>query len=96
MTASAAVSIYNMVIVPLLSHCSSLKPTLAQTQVNRILSFERRAKEITGYKQRQKKQANLVNIRKQRICSFVHKVIMGEVGDPFENYFQFLNTTPFL
>ena len=39
------------------------------------------------------KQVNLVNIRKQRICSFVHKVVMGEVGDPFENYFEFSNTT---
>ena len=37
-------------------------------------------KEIIGYKQRQKKQVNLVNICKQRICSF-------------ENYFEFLNTT---
>ena len=93
MTASASASIYNRVIVPLFLYCSLLKPTLTQTQVNRILSFERRAKEIIGYKQRQKKQVNLVNIRKQRICSFVHKVVMGEVGDPFENYFEFLNTT---
>ena len=48
-TASAAASIYNMVIVPLFSYCSLLKPTLTQTQVNRILSFERRAKEIIGH-----------------------------------------------
>ena len=88
MIASAAAS-----IAPLFSYCSLLKPTLTQTQVNRILSFERRAKEIIGYKQHQKKQVNLVNIRKQRICSFVHKVVMGKVGDPFENYFGFLNTT---
>ena len=74
MTASAAASICNMVFVPLFSYCSLLKPTLTSTQVNRILSFERRAKEIIGYKQRQKKQVNLVNIRKQRIGSFVHKV----------------------
>ena len=93
MTASAAASIYNMVIVPLFSYCSLLKPTLTQTQVNRILSFERRAKEIIGYKQRQKKQVNLVNIWKQRICSFVHKVVTGEVGDPLENYFEILNIT---
>ena len=62
MTVSAAACIYNMVIVPLFSYCSLLKPTLAQTQVNRILSFERRTKEIIGYKQRQKKQVNLFNI----------------------------------
>ena len=92
MTTSTAGSIYNMVNVPLFSYCILLKPTLTQTQVNRILSFERRAKEIIGYKQRQKKQVNQVNIQKQRICSFVHKV-MGKVGDPFENYFEFLNTT---
>ena len=93
MTASAAASIYNTVIVPLFSYCSLLKPTLMQTQVNRILSFERRTKEIIGYNQRQKKQVNLVNIRKQRICSFVYKVVMGKVGNPFDNYFEFLNTT---
>ena len=23
----------------------------------------------------------------------MHKVVMGEVSDPFENYFEFLNTT---
>ena len=63
MIASPAASIYNMVRGPHFSYCSLLKPTLTQTQVNRILSFERRAKEIIGYKQRQKKQVNLVNIR---------------------------------
>ena len=93
MTPSAAASTYNMVIVPFFSCCSLLKPTLTQTQVNRILSFERKPKEIIRYKQRQKNQVNLVNIRKQRICSFVHKVVVGKVGDPFENYFEFLNTT---
>ena len=93
MTVSAAACIYNMVIVPLFSYCSLLKPTLTQTQVNRILSFERRTKEIIGYKQRQKKQVNLFNIWKQRICSLIHKVVMGQVDDPFENYFAFLNTT---
>ena len=93
MTASAAASIYNMIIMAPLLYCRLLKPTLTQTQVNIILLFERRVKEVTGYKQRRKKQINLVNIRKQRICSFVHKVVMGEVGDPFENYFEFLNTT---
>ena len=92
-TVFAAASIYNMVIMPLFSFCSLLKPTLTQTQINRILSFERRVKEIIGYKQRQKKQVNLVNIRKQRICSFVNKVVMGKVGDPLKNYFEFLNTT---
>ena len=86
-TASAAASIYNMVIVSIFSYCSMLKSTLTQTQVNRILSFERRAKEISRYKQCQKKLVNRVNIRKQRICSLVHKVVMGEVGDLFENYF---------
>ena len=41
MTASEVANIYNMVIVPLFSYCSLLKPTLTQTQVNRILVFER-------------------------------------------------------
>ena len=93
MTASAAASIYNMVFVPLFSYSRLLKPTLRQTQVNRIFSFERRTKETIGYKERQKKQVNLVNIRKQRICSFVRQVVMGKVGDPFKNYFEFSNTT---
>ena len=79
-----------MVIMPLFLHCSWLKPTLMQIQVNKIFLFEERVKEIIGYKQRQKKQVNLVNICKQSICSFVHKVVMGEVDDPFKNYFEFL------
>ena len=41
MTAFEVANIYNMVIVPLFSYCSLLKPTLTQTQVNRILVFER-------------------------------------------------------
>ena len=88
-----AASIYNMVFVPLFSHCSLLKSKLTQTQLSRILSFELKTKEIIGYKQRQKKQINLVNIRKQKICSFVHKLVMGEVNDRFKNYFKFLNNT---
>ena len=68
MTVSVAASIYNMDILPLFSYCILLNPTLTQTQVNRILLFERKAKEIIEYKQRQKKHVNLVNIRKQRIC----------------------------
>ena len=55
-------------------------------------NLDKRAKKIIGYKQCQKKQVNLVNTWKQRICSFVHKVVMGEVDDPSENYFEFLNT----
>ena len=58
-----------MFTVALLSYCSLLKPALTQTQVSRILSFERRPKEIT-------------------------REVMGEVDDPFENYFEFLNTLP--
>ena len=65
MTVSAVASIYHSIVfVPLLWYCSLLKPTLTQTQVNGNLSFERRTKEKTGYKQIQKKQVNLVNIRK--------------------------------
>ena len=82
-----------MVIVPLFSYCSLLKSTLTPTQLNRILSLELRVKEMIGHKQRQMKQVNLFNIWKQRICSFVTKVAIGKVGDPFENYFEFLNTT---
>ena len=41
MTASEVANIYNMVIVTLFSYCSLLKPTLTQTQINRILVFER-------------------------------------------------------
>ena len=44
-----------MVIMPLFLHCSLLKPTLTQTQVNKIFLFEERGEEIIGYKQRQKK-----------------------------------------
>ena len=93
MAAFAAANIYNMVILPLFSYSSLLKPTLTQTQVNRILSFERRAKEIIKQRQCQKKQFNPLNIQKQRICSFMYKVIMAEAGDVFQNYFEFLNTT---
>ena len=84
MTVFAAAILYNMVIVQLFSNCSLLKPKLTQTQVNRIFSFEQRANKIIGYKQCQKKE---VIIWKQRICLFVYKVVMGEVDDPFENYF---------
>ena len=41
----------------------------------------------------QKKKINLMDIQKQSICSFMQKVALGEVDDPFENYFKFLNTT---
>ena len=84
MTVFAAAILYNMAIVQLFSNCSLLKPKLTQTQVNRIFSFEQRANKIIGYKQCQKKE---VIIWKQRICLFVYKVVMGEVDDPFENYF---------
>ena len=87
----AAESVYNMIIVPLFSYCSLLKPNFTQTQQNKISSFERRAKEIVGEHQLKKKQISLVDSRKQRICLFVHKVITGEINEPFENYFEILN-----
>ena len=76
-----------------ISYCSLLKPTLTQTQVHKILLFDGRVKGIIQYNQFLKKQVNLVYIRKRKICSFVNKVVMKEVDDPFENYFEFLNTT---
>ena len=45
-TISAAASIYNVLVVPLLSYCSLLKPTITQTSVNRILSFEQNSKKF--------------------------------------------------
>ena len=56
-----------MVIEPLLSYCSLLKPTLMQTQLNKILSFEKRTKEMIGCKQYWKKQVNLVSIKKKTL-----------------------------
>ena len=46
LTAEAALSAVNMLIVPLFTYCCLLEPVFDQMQTSRIRSFERRTQEI--------------------------------------------------
>ena len=84
-TASTVASVYNMVTMILFSRYSLMKPTLTQTQINRILLFEQdnvKRNELNWY----------IFKNKESVYSSTQSS-HGRSCDQYENYFEFLNTT---
>ena len=83
LTTLAAVKIFDMVIMPLLTYSSIINLKLTKTQSNKLLSPECRASRITG-----KKVKSIEYIIKIRAINMVYKVLMNDnVCENFNDYF---------
>ena len=87
LTAEAALTTVNMLIVPLFTYCCLFKPVFNQMQTNRIKSFERRTQEIIAAGEPLNCNVNLLDCGKRRVCEFVQDVLLGNVKPPLNDYF---------
>ena len=78
LTAEAALTAVNMLIVPLFIYCCLLKPVFNQTQTNRIKSFERRTQEIITAGEPLNCNVNILDCGKRGVCEFVQDVLLRE------------------
>ena len=92
LTAEAALTAVNMLIVPLFTYCCLLKPVFNQMQTNRIKSFERHTQEIIAAEEPLNCNVNLLDCGKRRACEFVQDVLLGNVKPPLDDYFTVTNT----
>ena len=83
LTTLAAVKIFDMVIMPLLTYSSIINLKLTKTQSDKLLSHERRTCRIIG-----KKVKSIECIITKRAINMVYKVLMNDnVCGNFNNYF---------
>ena len=83
LTTLAAMKIFDMVIMPLLTYSSAINLKLTKTQSDKLLSLERRASRIIG-----KKVKSIRCIIKKKAINMVDKVLMNDdVCENFNDYF---------
>ena len=78
----AAMKIFDMVIMPLLTYSSIINLKLPKTQSDKLLSLECRASRIIG-----KKENSIECIIKKRVLNMAYKVLMNNVCENFNDYF---------
>ena len=85
LSVDARINIYEMMILPLLIYAFTLHLKLTDTQVSKLCSIERRAKDII--KSRTYKTKSIENIMKKQACILVKKCLSKNVCENFFDYF---------
>ena len=89
LTIKASESIYELMILPLLTYSSAIKTTYNRTQLTKLVSLERRASTIIGGETSVKSTRTVVE---KQICTLVKRCLKKEIGhDVFNNYFSVLS-----
>ena len=94
LTAKASLSVYQSVVVPLLTYCGVVNINLSNTQIKKLQSLESRAIEIiqlcnTNYDIF--KVSSIHNTIKKRACTLVYECLHGNLCSNFRNYFELMN-----
>ncbi len=85
-TSDAAFKINEMMILPILTYNTMIKPVVTATQLARLNSIEKRASEIVG-----KSVSKLENLIQKEVCQFVRECLDKEVCSDFQGYFDINN-----
>ena len=85
LTSEIAYKIYEMMIVPILTYSRTVKLLFTNIQLERLISIERRAKEIIGS---EREIPSLDNLIKMKSCLVVRKCLDNEICSNFCGYFQ--------
>ena len=85
-TSDAAFKIYEMMILPILTYNTMIKPVFTATQLARLNSIEKRASEIVG-----KSVPKLENLIQKKVCQFVRECLDKDVCSNFQGYFDINN-----
>jgi len=87
LTVKAAKSIYQSMIIPVITYSSLMNLNLTSTQLNKLKSIDKRAETITGCN-------NLRSIRGtilKNCCTTVRKCVDGKTCDNFVDYFTVMD-----
>ena len=85
LTSEIVYKIYEMMIVPILTYSGTVNLLLTNTQLERLNSIERRAKEIIGS---EREIPSLNKLIKMKSCLVVRKCLDNEICSNFCGYFQ--------
>lgn len=77
--------IYEMMILPIITYSTSIKPTLTRTQLAKLSSIENRVNEIVG---REKHIPRLEKLIQKKACLTVRKCLDNDVCCNFQGYFE--------
>ena len=84
LTIEAAVLIYKMMILPIITYSSTIKTCFTETQRRKFSSIERRAERIVG-----KPVRPIVTVMEQQVCSLVMKCLSKELcHKTLDKYFE--------
>ena len=84
----ASESIYELMVLPLVTYSSAIKRTYNRTQLTKLDSLERRASTIIGGATSVKSTRTVVE---KQICTLIKRCPKKEIGhDVFDNYFTVL------
>ena len=86
LTPTAAASVYNCIILPIITYCSLVSLHVTKTEFCRLKSIVNDAKKIIGAPS----SDNIISIesfKKHNACKFVRKCLENSICENFENYF---------
>ena len=87
----SAVAIYDSMIVPTITYCSSLQANLTSTRKKCLQSFVNRASKITAHNSNiSAKLSSMESITNRHLYNFVRKCLDNETCEQFENYYELL------
>ena len=90
LTSNAAQSIYELMIVPLLTYSCSIKTTFNEGQTSKLASLERRAAKIIGVPS----VKSTKSVMEKELCSMVKRCVKKEYShETFDNYFTVIKHT---
>ena len=84
-TSDAALKIYQMMILPIITYSGMIKLLLSNTQLAKYTSIENRARDVIG---NEKHIPQLENILKKKACMTVRKCLENDMCSNFQGYFE--------
>jgi hypothetical protein len=88
LTVDAALKIFRMIILPILTYSSTIKMTITETQKEKLTSLQKRAKSII----RSEDVPNITDVIECESCLLVKKCLEQEIHNPiFDEYFTMIS-----
>ena len=90
MTIKAALAIYQAMILPLMTYCSTVTCSYNSSFMKKLFTIENRATRIIFYEENSTKLTSIEKEIKKRLCIQVYDCINNNTCDSFSNYFEIM------
>ena len=93
-TSKTAITVYNAMIIPLFTYCSSVAPYNNTTYIKKLDSFQCRANHIINRdnKSTPHKMKSITELKRKQICVLTYKCANGLICKNFDNYFEMMSS----